>query len=290
MTKSQANPDREIPEPIKRAIRQRCGFGCVVCGLPLYEYDHMTDWATVREHIESEITLLCDKHHKEKTNGLLPVDKVREANAAPYNLRSGVTAPYDLHFLGNHAEIHVGPIKFEHPTTITDSFLAAIDIDCLSMLVFTVEDDHLLLNISAFDESNTLVLCIYKNQLILNSHQWDIQLVGKRLIIREAPGKILLDILFDPPHKVFVKRGRFLRNGVEVLVGEDHVFELNSCNIIFGPLTCQSERGLAFGDQYLLPPPAVFVGPLPRTFDRNRSLRYLRRTLKKHRSRNEGPS
>lgn len=246
----------------------------------------MTDWATVRKHIEGEITLLCDKHHKEKTNGLLPEVEVREANAAPYNLRSGVTRPYDLHFSGTDAEIHVGSINFKHPTTITDSFLAAIDIDCLSMLAFIVEDNHLLLDVSLFDESNSLVLRIFKNQLILNSQQWDIQLVGRRLVIREAPGKIFLDIVFDPPNKVFVKRGRLLRNGVEVLVGKDYIFELNNCNIIVGSLTCISERGIAFGDQYLQPPPAIFVGPLARKFNRNRSMKYLRRILKEYRRQN----
>ena len=91
---------RDIPLPMQREIRQRCGFGCVLCGLPLYEYEHLLGWANVKRHVAEEITLLCDQHHREKTAGLLPIEKVREANKMPHNLREGVSKPYDLHYSG----------------------------------------------------------------------------------------------------------------------------------------------------------------------------------------------
>jgi hypothetical protein len=91
---------RDIPDPIKRAVRQRCGFGCVLCGLPLYEYDHILGWANVHRHVVEEIFLLCDKHHKERTNKLLPDSDVIAASKDPFNLRSGVSPPYDLHYSG----------------------------------------------------------------------------------------------------------------------------------------------------------------------------------------------
>src|SRR5439155_1627187 len=56
----QTSAPRDIPEPIKRQIRQRCGFGCVLCGLPLFEYEHLKGWANVQRHMPEEITLLCD--------------------------------------------------------------------------------------------------------------------------------------------------------------------------------------------------------------------------------------
>jgi hypothetical protein len=33
-----------IPLPVKRLVRQQCAFGCVLCGLPLYEYDHIVPY------------------------------------------------------------------------------------------------------------------------------------------------------------------------------------------------------------------------------------------------------
>lgn len=44
MNEEQPN-SRNIPLPIQREVRQRCGFGCVICGMPLYEYEHMEEWA-----------------------------------------------------------------------------------------------------------------------------------------------------------------------------------------------------------------------------------------------------
>jgi trigger factor len=32
----------------------------------------MEEWAKVKRHDAEEITLLCDRHHREKTAGLLP--------------------------------------------------------------------------------------------------------------------------------------------------------------------------------------------------------------------------
>src|SRR5262249_55477219 len=101
-------PSREIPKPIKREVRQRCGFGCVICGLPLYEYEHMEGWANVHRHAASEITLLCDRHHRQKTAGLLPVEQVRLADKNPVNKREGATHPYDLHYDGNRCDLVVG--------------------------------------------------------------------------------------------------------------------------------------------------------------------------------------
>jgi 5-methylcytosine-specific restriction endonuclease McrA len=40
----------KIPEGVKREVRQRCGFGCVICGLPIYEYDHLVPYAQVLSH------------------------------------------------------------------------------------------------------------------------------------------------------------------------------------------------------------------------------------------------
>lgn len=70
----------------------------MICGMPLYEYEHMEEWAQVQRHVADEITLLCDQHHREKTGGLLPKQVVREANNNPYNLREGVSKPYALYW------------------------------------------------------------------------------------------------------------------------------------------------------------------------------------------------
>jgi 5-methylcytosine-specific restriction endonuclease McrA len=68
-----ANDRDKIPRKTKLRVRQRCGFGCVICGHPIYQIDHMVDHAVVQEHKAANLTLLCPRHHDEKTKGLLPL-------------------------------------------------------------------------------------------------------------------------------------------------------------------------------------------------------------------------
>ena len=83
-------------------------FRLRICGLPLYEYDHLVPWAEVRQHTAENIMLLCVQHHREKTSHLLPLATVTEANADPYNRRLGVSPPYDLYYSGDSCEANIG--------------------------------------------------------------------------------------------------------------------------------------------------------------------------------------
>ena len=40
----------DIPAEIIRKVRQRCGFGCIFCGCPIYEIHHIIDWADTKSH------------------------------------------------------------------------------------------------------------------------------------------------------------------------------------------------------------------------------------------------
>jgi hypothetical protein len=95
---------------MKRDIRQRCAFGCVVCGLPIYEYEHMTDYAKVLRHEAHNITLLCDRHHGHKTKKLLSEEQVRAHDADPYNRGHSQSAAEMLHYEGNRYSLRMGEI------------------------------------------------------------------------------------------------------------------------------------------------------------------------------------
>jgi hypothetical protein len=138
------NSSRNIPEPIKREVRKRCGFGCIICGLPLYQYHHLSGWANTKEHVAEDITLLCDRHHREKHGGLLANSSVIEANKNPFNLQAGVSKPYSLHYSGNEFTIQLGQTKFIIENPQDGSFLAPIVMDRLALISFILFDNHLL--------------------------------------------------------------------------------------------------------------------------------------------------
>lgn len=238
---------RNIPLPIQREVRQRCGFGCVICGMPLYEYEHMEEWALVRRHVADEITLLCDHHHREKTNGLLPKEVVRKANENPFNLHEGISKPYLLHFAGDEAIVEIGGNTFSCKDQGYGTAMIPISVDGTPLIGLILADGHFLLNLVIFNEYNSPVLHIKNNQLIFKPVAWDIQLVGTVLTVRENHRKILIEIEFCPPNKVIFKRGRFLRNGVEILVRPTNILIANNSTIIKGCSAINCFGGLIIG-------------------------------------------
>lgn len=247
MSGEQKCDSRNIPLPIQREVRKRCGFGCVICGMPLYEYEHMEEWAQVQRHVADEITLLCDQHHREKTGGLLPKQVVREANHNPYNLRQGISKRYDLYFSGREACIEIGGNSFTCEDQGYGTAMAPISVDGTPLIGLILADGHFLLNVVIFDELNTPILHIKNNQLFYSVEPWDIQLVGTILIVREAHRKILVEIDFQPPNKVVINRGRFLRNGVEVLVRPTNILVTNNATVLSGCHAHNCYGGLIIG-------------------------------------------
>jgi hypothetical protein len=238
---------RNIPLPIQREVRQRCGFGCVICGLPLYEYEHMEEWAKVKRHEADEITLLCDQHHREKTAGLLPKEDVFEANANPYNLKEGISKPYNLHFSGKNAEVEIGSNIFTCEDRGYGTQMVPLMIDNTPIIGIILADGHFLLNIVIFDELNNLILQIKNNQLFYSINPWDVQLVGTKLTIREAHSKILIEFEFKPPNKIKIDRGRFLYNGVEIIVRPKNILLTNNSSFISGCSAHNCHGGLIIG-------------------------------------------
>ena len=81
---------RNIPEGIKREVRQRCGFGCVNCGSPIYDYEH---WNPPFEeltggHKAEGIALCCPMCHRKK-GGLISKEEYEDNILNPYATRTG---------------------------------------------------------------------------------------------------------------------------------------------------------------------------------------------------------
>lgn len=226
-----------IPDQMKREVRQRCGFGCVICGLPLYTYEHILGYANVKRHIADELTLLCDQHQRESTNKLLPGEYVIHANKDPYNLRRAVSAPYTLHYDGPDCIVDIGTNVFSFRDEGYGTEFVALAIDEDSLISFRLDSGHWLLNLNVFDKNKDLMLQISDNELTYSAALWDIELVGHNLIIREAQRKILADLLFGPPSRIKIQRGHLLHNGIEIEIKQDYLQVMNNGNKVVGNCT-----------------------------------------------------
>lgn len=241
---------QRIPEHVTREVRQRCRYGCVLCGAPIYEYHHMVPYSESPDHLASNITLLCDLHHKEATNGLLTVDQISKANEAPYCVQRGVTSPYGLHFAGDKFACVVGGNLFTSRLRDQEqsTYAIAIAVDDIDLLWFRLDPNgRLFVNATIFDETNLPLLIIRNNALVHRADSWDVEFKGRNLIVREGSRKIFFDILFEPPDRLSLQRARLLCNGVEILVRPSHIFVVNSEQLVARSTTSNCDVGLQLG-------------------------------------------
>jgi hypothetical protein len=211
-----------IPRHIKREVRKRCGFGCVVCGCPLYDYEHMEEWAVVKRHVADEITLLCTLHHREKTNGLLAKSVVKKRNLTPANLLKGTSKPHFLHIYGTETRLAIGGTYFFYDKTSSNNGAIVLSISNCPVLGFRLENENLLLNFILFDDQNWPILQIVDNELVYSTQIWDITFIGTCLTIRSARGKILLVLRIEANEAlVTIERAELRYDGYEVRIDEE---------------------------------------------------------------------
>ncbi|ESU25643.1 hypothetical protein FLJC2902T_30750 [Flavobacterium limnosediminis JC2902] len=207
---------------MRREVRQRCGFGCVICGLPLYEYDHIINYSIVQEHTPENLTLLCDQHHREKTNKLLSIEQVIEANNNPYNVINANTTPYLLNFAGSDFSVILGDIRqFVPNVNSQNDFIIPFLVNNKRLISFEIIEGKLFFNLVLLDEHDNLLLKIVENEMVFSSEQWDVEFVGRRLTIRKALGVIIFDIEFLIPNSVKIYKADFNCDGYWFKVREE---------------------------------------------------------------------
>ena len=237
-----------IPAGIKREVRKRCGFGCVLCGKPLYDYDHIVDWSKVKEHKADNITLLCRLHHNEKTAKLLPIERVIKANKYPINLKRGKSTPHLLHYDGENCAAVLGPMEFTFELKLENDFMIPLIIDNVPIIQFRRVDDQLLLSLQIFDNDNNLSVQVIDNEIWYLAELWDVDLVGRELTVRYQLKDLLLRMRIEVPNKISIDRANFCRNGIKVDIN-DKVFFLSNNNTGFSDITYTNCLvGLALGD------------------------------------------
>jgi len=171
-----------VPEPTKREVRRRCGFGCVVCGCAIVQYHHFDPpFAKAERHEPDGITLLCGQCHDRATRGILADDLVRRANASPWCLTHRYTR--DILFVGpGRIPIRIGSSRFRAET------IAMYDED----IVFgfrqpECRDAPLRLNGVFTDPSGNETLRIVDNEWRVGVERFDVRTKGRVLTIRNGP-------------------------------------------------------------------------------------------------------
>ena len=216
-----------IGEGIKREVRQRCRFGCVICGCPVYHYDHIVEFSEVGVHQVDNLALLCAAHHDLKTRGHLPADRVQEAVDEVLRGRRPVNRGSEL-FFGHEVTLVFGSNSFKFTVEPDRPVLPALVVEDTTLIGIRLEEQRPLLTLTTFDEDNRRVLSVRDSELRHTDHVWDVSYVGTKLTFRRGSGDILLELDFKAPNAIEFTRGTLYACGIGLAIQPDRLIVLNT--------------------------------------------------------------
>lgn len=213
---------RAIPSDIKRQVRRRCGFGCVICGFAFYDYEHFApDFSDAVEHNPNGMTLLCSQCNQKRARGRLSASSVAAANAKPKCLQQG--------FSSELFDFGVDPIEIKLAgVTFYDCRHLIVVNGCpiLSVSPPRESGESLLLSGLFADAGGKINLTINENVFSVDASNWDVECIGPRIKIRSAPGVISLVLKMVPPTKLIVERLEMRFRGVHFR-GDSNVLQIS---------------------------------------------------------------
>lgn len=226
---------RDIPSKIKREVRQICGFGCVICRCPIYEYDHIEEYSIVGEHTVENLTLLCPNCHFKKGKHQITKEFIRQCKDDAKN-----------RYLKTN-QIQKSPYTIDIGSNQINSFKGGVIFDCENFGCLTMGfTDSLSLSGKFFDQDGVPVLEINDNELSIGSHVWDIDYSGSTLTFRYALRDIFLSIDINAEKNLIVVRGKYFLNEVPIQISEKGIC-LDGEPIVFGNHIQNSDAGLMIG-------------------------------------------
>lgn len=211
-----------IPEPIKREVRQRCGFGCVNCGNAVYQYEHLDPtFAEAKEHNPDCIVLLCGGCHDRVSRRILSKETIKFRSINPVCKQKGFSfGPFDLGLV--EPIIKIGTLTCRNVESL-------IQIDGES--IFSIKKPECAgapfrINAQLTDRDGVEILKIEDNEWITSTSNWDVEIVGPRITIRKNLGDITLIIRTEAPHSLIIERLEMRHRGVGISCRENSHLEV----------------------------------------------------------------
>lgn len=198
-----------IPDPLKRLVRQECKFGCAICGMPIFDYDHIIPYAEVLEHKLENLILLCPNHHRDK-GAKLDIELVKEAKKNPFNSKKATVSGYKLE-PNRKYNIELGSNKTNKIFHNGNGEYHCLWVNGVSFLKLHSINNWITISMIVTDRNGKVILKINKGEITFSTNIWDYTYVGSNLKIRLGPSKIILDINLSN-YELKVSRGCFIHS------------------------------------------------------------------------------
>lgn len=203
---------RHVPVDVKREVRRACGFGCVICGVTITDYEHFfPDFRDAHSHEADQIALLCPTHHREATNGILPKAQIAEARANPAAMKSGFARKDHPYFRGMPS-IFMGSTRIQ--------CRAPLRVRGFEPIRVSHDDEAGVALLSGYfsTPNGKGILKIQENWWDVSADNWDFENVGNRYVFRGPEGDKILELEFRAPDALIIKHLDTHINGVRVEV------------------------------------------------------------------------
>lgn len=237
---------RYVPQAVRREIRSRCGFGCVICGLAYYDYEHFDpDFKDAKEHNPAGMTLLCMQCNQKRARGTLSSQTVALANQAPKCRQQGFASEL-FDFSSEPIEVKFAGVSFYNCRTL----IRVSGVDLLSFKPPEEPGTPVLLSGYLSDITGATTLKIVDNIWSAGEENWDVEVKGQRIIFRRSPSDIALQIRVAPPHALAVEIINMEFEGYH-LNGNEQTLAYSRDGTSWSTLTAVSisgcDVGIAFG-------------------------------------------
>jgi hypothetical protein len=208
---------RTIPEHVKRAVRQRDGFGCIICGKAIFDYEHFDpEFSDACEHDAGGIVLLCIEHHGLKTRGLLSRETIASHLRNPHCRKAGFSfGAFDIGSM--HPEIVMGGMT----CTDTRCLINLYGDEIFSIAPPVEEGMPFRISAELRGLDSETILKIVENEWRSESSNWDVDIQGAVIIIRNALRKIDLVLRSDPPKRIIIERLQMTHKGCRIQCSEE---------------------------------------------------------------------
>jgi hypothetical protein len=204
----------------QRALRQACGFGCVMCGKSLYDYAHVDPpFEDAKEHDIAKMALLCVEHHVLFDRyGRISAEQVLHARAAPAAMKDGFA--HDMLHQGTEGDFRV---LVGHDTFIGCRRILCIEgSDILRVDPPEATGGPHLLTALFCDAEGGLVVSIVRNHVLYMATSWDVEQSGPCVTIRERQRKVCLR-MYIHPDSVYVEKVDTAWAGARVVLEDGQI-------------------------------------------------------------------
>ena len=192
---------RYIETEVTYEIRKRSGFGCVICGIGIIEYEHVDpDFAEAKTHDPDCMTILCPTCHAKKTRKFLSTDTIKRAMTNPKCLQQGFSK--EVLDIGN------GSPTFIFAGSEFSNCRIPLIISGVNVIEFSPPETQggpFRLSGNFFDSCGQKTLQIIDNEWQASTQNWDVEVTGGRIIVSESKNKIHLALKAIDANKIEVE-------------------------------------------------------------------------------------